>query len=222
MFYHILLCFLHKYDIISCVKLPIEWELINSCKIAFLLDSLLILHLRYKIERENSMSLYFTRVAIFDGKITDTAKTIRENHPNKTITSVDFLLQIAKDNHSKILNDLIDISRVDRDVFISSLEELADTFSENRFRTIIDEEHANASKKFRNASGDLLNYLSYASLLSKMSGKQVISCEEYLRSFFKNPPLEFIYFLEEEDILSSADLRRYFYELEKSQRRVDD
>jgi hypothetical protein len=168
------------------------------------------------------MSLYFTRVAIFDGKITDTAKTIRENHPNKTITSVDFLLQIAKDNHSKILNDLIDISRVDRDVFISSLEELADTFSENRFRTIIDEEHSSASTKFRNASGDLLNYLSYASFLSKMSGKQVISCEEYLRSFFKNPPLEFIYFLEEEDILSSADLRRYFYELEKSQRRVDD
>ena len=159
-------------------------------------------------------------VAIFDSYLTDIVmKNLREMHPNRTITSVDVLFQIVKDDQSQIMKKLLETAEVDKEIFISALEEFTETYSEIQYGTFSSDESSQFSTKFRDASGILRNYLHFAKVLSKMQGKQLTTCEEYLRSFFKNPPLEFMYFLEEEGFLTSTDLHRFFSDYEKNMRK---
>ncbi len=163
------------------------------------------------------MSQYITPIAIFRDYLPKVADRLWKKYPHheRPITSVDFITEIAKDGSSQIMEGLIEISEVDRDVFISSMEKFAENYSEIPYRTFIDEEYSTFSQKFKNSSGGLANYLKYAHVLSLKQGKQFVTCEEFVRAFFKSPPLEFIYFLEEEELLNVAVLYHYFKDIEE-------
>lgn len=159
------------------------------------------------------MNQIYNAIVIFDNFIKSFLKKHERIEVNSSpVNTIDFLIDVLKGNESPFLANLIKSAGMSNDDFLKHLEKFNKGYTEVFFPTIFQYEHTEVVRSYRAYSGKLLNYLYGAMVTAKQEGRQLVYSDQVVREIFKNPPLDFIDYLEDECNLTVKQIRRNFYE----------
>ena len=153
------------------------------------------------------------KIVHFDEFVKNLLGKYNKVEPNgRTINTIDFLIDVVKNNASSLIEGLINISGISTEDFSKLLEEFRSNYSEKSYYTALYYEHSNIVRNYKKYSGFLQNCVYLALNTVKSEGKDVVSSNDIVRQIFKTPPIEFIAFLEEKCDLKAEQISRYFAE----------